>query len=251
MDDARQRKFLSRVRSALDPLPSRPDPFAPGPSEKSAEVLERIKKRTAWDYQDLFNRLTAAAAPLNLEVVASADTTAVSVSIAHRIQDTLPEPGTGKSIVAWKHPLVEDLQLAASLADQNVPVLFVEPGDDIHQNTADGGLRRRVAQACMGVTSADFCLADTATLVMKTRPGQPRSVSLVPTIHAAVIKRSQLLADLGELYTVLDHHPDHRAEGLTNCMTFITGPSKTADIEMTLVHGVHGPREVVIYVIDS
>jgi L-lactate dehydrogenase complex protein LldG len=106
-----------------------------------------------------------------------------------------------------------------------------------------------VAQAFMGITSADFCLADTATLVMKTRPGHARSASLVPEIHAAVIRREQIIADLGQLYYLLTHDPDQIQEGLTNCLSLISGPSKTADIELCMVYGVHGPREVHLFVL--
>jgi L-lactate dehydrogenase complex protein LldG len=86
---------------------------------------------------------------------------------------------------------------------------------------------------------------------MRTRPGQARTVSLLPSIHVAVIELNQIVADLKELYALLKWDPRARSEGLTNCMTFISGPSKTADIEATMVHGAHGPREVVVYVIAS
>ncbi|MDX2499995.1 MAG: LUD domain-containing protein, partial [Deltaproteobacteria bacterium] len=102
----------------------------------------------------------------------------------------------------------------------------------------------------IGITSADYCMADTASLVMRTRPGQGRSVSLVPSIHIGVIYLEQIIWDLKELYALLSFDPDVRQEGLTNCMTFISGPSKTADVEATMVHGAHGPREVYVYVVD-
>jgi len=94
-------------------------------------------------------------------------------------------------------------------------------------------------------------MADTATLVMRTRPGQARSVSLVPSIHIAVIRLDQIIADLKELYALIKGDSEVKKEGLTNCMTFISGPSKTADVEATMVHGAHGPREVYIYVITD
>ena len=112
-------------------------------------------------------------------------------------------------------------------------------------------LREKITHAFIGVTSADFCLADSATLVMKTRPGQARSVSLAPSIHVVVISLEQIIADLNELYAFLKYDTVHQKEGLTRCMTFITGPSKTADIEAIMVHGVHGPREVHLYVITE
>ena len=53
------------------------------------------------------------------------------------------------------------------------------------------------------------------------------------------------------LASMLMWDPDAREDGLTNCMTFISGPSKTADVEATMVHGAHGPREVYVYVITT
>jgi L-lactate dehydrogenase complex protein LldG len=101
------------------------------------------------------------------------------------------------------------------------------------------------------VTSADFCLADTATLVMRNRPGQPRSAALVPSIHVAVIHLDQILADMKELFALLRWDERYRQEGLSNYMSFISGPSKTADIEATMVHGAHGPREVHLFIITE
>jgi L-lactate dehydrogenase complex protein LldG len=86
---------------------------------------------------------------------------------------------------------------------------------------------------------------------MKTRPGQPRCVSLLPSMHIAIIRLEQILTNLKELYTLLRWNPTERVEGITRCMTYITGPSKTADIEATLVHGAHGPRELSIIVLTG
>jgi L-lactate dehydrogenase complex protein LldG len=106
-------------------------------------------------------------------------------------------------------------------------------------------------ESFIGLTSADFCMADTATLVLRNRPGQPRSVALVPSIHVAVIALDQILADMKELFALLRWDERFRAEGLSNYMSFISGPSKTADIEATMVHGAHGPREVHLFVITG
>ncbi|MGD9972421.1 MAG: LUD domain-containing protein [Desulfatirhabdiaceae bacterium] len=74
---------------------------------------------------------------------------------------------------------------------------------------------------------------------------------LVPSIHVAVIRLEQLLADLKELYALLRWDAGQQAEGLTHHMVMISGPSKTADIELVMVHGAHGPREVHLVVITG
>jgi L-lactate dehydrogenase complex protein LldG len=168
----------------------------------------------------------------------------VTAAIVDLVRDKDPEWGHKKSVVAWQHPLIENLNLPAALSQQDVNVFFADLKEPQREN-----LRRHVIDSYIGITAADFCMADTATLVMRTRAGQARSVSLVPAIHIAVIELNQIIADLKELYALLKWDPQAKKEGLTNCMTFISGPSKTADIEATMVHGAHGPREVHVFVI--
>ena len=150
--------------------------------------------------------------------------------------------------------MIDRLNLAEALAPQKVPVYMTEleesEAGDKSGEKARAAYANRVVDAYIGITSADFCMADTASLVMRTRPGQARSVSLVPVDpcrrHSTSIKSS---CDLKELYALLQWDPEVREEGLTNCMTYISGPSKTADVEATMVHGAHGPREVYLFVI--
>jgi L-lactate dehydrogenase complex protein LldG len=141
------------------------------------------------------------------------------------------------------------------LAEQNIDCYVtdaVAPESDGHlPREVREEIRQKIVASYIGVTGADFCMADTATLVMRNRAGQPRSVAVVPSIHIAVIAQKQIISDLKELYALLRWDPDAGKEGLTNYMAFISGPSKTADIEATLVHGAHGPREVHVYVIAA
>ena len=123
--------------------------------------------------------------------------------------------------------------------------------DSITIEADQAKIRRQVTESYIGVTSADYCVASTATLIMKAGPGQMRSVSLLPVIHVAVIELKQVISDLKELYTLLNQDPHEKVEGLSNCMTCITGPSKTGDIELVMVHGAHGPRELHLFVITG
>jgi L-lactate dehydrogenase complex protein LldG len=257
MDSSGQHAFINRIRAALGHRSSdRPgsNKLCTGQlSSETGTILDRIKKRTAAERQQLLDRLIEMAQPINLNVTVLKDEPAVAAAIAELVKNKNPEWGEQKSIVAWKHPLIEKLDLAAVLAPLKVPVHLTEmqaskDGDQFAEE-AIAGLRKQVIDAYIGITSADFCMADTASLVMRTRPGQARSVSLVPSIHIAVIYLNQIILDLKELYALLQWDPEVQKEGLTNCMTFISGPSKTADVEATMVHGAHGPREVYVYVI--
>lgn len=113
-------------------------------------------------------------------------------------------------------------------------------------------LRDQIIGSGIGLTSADYCLADTATLVMLAKPNQAGAVSLLPSTHIALIKLDQLLLNLQELYALLKRSPEQRPSDLNlPYMNLISGPSKTADIEMTMVHGVHGPRDLHLLVLTQ
>ncbi len=105
-------------------------------------------------------------------------------------------------------------------------------------------LRALCATADVGITSADYALADTGTLVMLAGPAEARLISLLPPVHIAVVPKERLLSGLDELFTIL---PDPAAQ--TSSMVLITGPSRTADIEQILVRGVHGPGEIHVVVV--
>ena len=97
-------------------------------------------------------------------------------------------------------------------------------------------LRELCATADVGITSADYALADTGTLVMLASPREARLISLLPPAHIAVVPRERILTGLDELFSLLPNPAE-----LTSSMVLITGPSRTADIEQILVRGVHGP----------
>ena len=248
MSKSNQEEFINRVKMALGKpfsnVRQKADLFSREMPVETPAILERVKNRTVEDRKRLLETLTEAAEPINLKVIPVNDVGAVATAIAELVRDKDPEWGDPKSVAAWQHPLIESLNLPEALSEQGVPVVFTDL-----QNTDEADLRRRVIASYIGVTSADFCMADTATLVMRTRPGQARSVSLLPSIHIAVIEIDQIIADLKELYALLKWDPLKRKEGVTNCMTFISGPSKTADIEATMIDGAHGPREVYTFVI--
>jgi L-lactate dehydrogenase complex protein LldG len=104
----------------------------------------------------------------------------------------------------------------------------------------------RVMSAGAGITTADAAIADTGTLVVFTSPEQHRLDSLVPPVHIALLRERDLVRGLADLFPAL------LAEGRFSqhaAITFITGPSRTADIELTLTIGVHGPRKVYVVVL--
>lgn len=94
------------------------------------------------------------------------------------------------------------------------------------------------------VTDVHAAIAETGSLVVRGSAGHGRALSLVPPIHVAIVRQDQILADLVDLFAALcqDTHPSN--------IVIITGPSKTADIEMNLVTGVHGPGVVQVFMVQ-
>lgn len=105
-------------------------------------------------------------------------------------------------------------------------------------------LRSVCASADIGITSADYALADTGTLVMLASPQEARLVSLLPPAHIAVVPKERILTGLDELFTLAPLPAD-----ATSSMVLITGPSRTADIEQILVRGVHGPGQITVVIV--
>jgi L-lactate dehydrogenase complex protein LldG len=94
-----------------------------------------------------------------------------------------------------------------------------------------------------GITGCTCAIAETGTLLLTTSRGKALSASLLPEIHVAIVHRSQILWSLEE--ALRDSQVRTSAASV-----LITGPSRTADIEMTLTIGVHGPKELLVYIVE-
>jgi L-lactate dehydrogenase complex protein LldG len=107
-------------------------------------------------------------------------------------------------------------------------------------------LRALCSTAAVGITGADYCLADTGTLVMLSSREEARLISLLPPIHVAVVGSERILSGLDELLASVPQPAEQ-----SSSMVLITGPSRTADIEQILVRGVHGPGEIHVVIVNQ
>ena len=98
----------------------------------------------------------------------------------------------------------------------------------------------------VGITRAQAAIAETGTLVLDSSCERNRLVSVVPPVHIAIVAASHIRETLGETLALLQN-----GDKLSPAITFITGPSRTADIELTLTIGVHGPQELYVIVDES
>jgi L-lactate dehydrogenase complex protein LldF len=129
-----------------------------------------------------------------------------------------------RRVQAWESILGLDL---AGLAESGLQI----------QHEADPAIKA-------GLTGALAAVAETGTLVIPSGPGHPLTASLLPEIHIAVLRKSDILPDLE---TAL-HLPGVAG---SDSIALVSGPSRTADIEMTLTIGVHGPGELLVFVVDG
>jgi len=175
-------------------------------------------------------RITGDPVQLFLERAAAVGADVVRITsggLAERVVRDLRRRGV-QAVAVWEDPVLASVQSA--LRAEGVEILL--PQDQTST---------RVTRADAGVTTADYAIAETGTLVLTCSPLRPRSTSLLPPLHVAVLSRDRILPTLEHLFTDLHVLP--------SALTFITGPSRTADIELTPVQGVHGPVSIQVYVL--
>jgi L-lactate dehydrogenase complex protein LldG len=98
------------------------------------------------------------------------------------------------------------------------------------------------------ITGCEYLVARTGTIVMSAAQQSGRTVSVYTPIHICVAYTSQLVYDIKDALKLLK---EKYAEHMPSLITFASGPSRTADIEKTLVTGVHGPKEVYLFLVDK
>jgi L-lactate dehydrogenase complex protein LldG len=233
--------FLADIREALGC--SREDARSPEECASvfagvdDAAVLEKIHYRTHVEKQALLQTLQTNAKELNLNVHPLKSLEVAAEKVVEIVDATSPEFGTAKQIMQHDHPDIAALQLWMRFSGQAVQLHTSFP--------ADGEVREKTIASYIGLSVPRWAVADSATVVQLTEPGQPRSTSLVPSVHIALMDLKNLLVDLTEAYALLRREPPE------NSYIFISGPSKTADIEAHLVHGAHGPYAMHLIVIDE
>jgi L-lactate dehydrogenase complex protein LldG len=111
-----------------------------------------------------------------------------------------------------------------------------------------GASREALFAADLGISGVHQLIAETGTIVMTAHAEEPRSLSLLPPVHIAVAHHSQIVPDLFDFFEL---STQSAGSSLPSCITLITGPSKTGDIELRLVTGVHGPGELHVVLLSN
>ncbi|WP_416149230.1 LutC/YkgG family protein [Salipaludibacillus sp. HK11] len=152
----------------------------------------------------------------------------------------------GKSIVHWNDPRFDEYGLTEALVKEK------ESGVAVHKWNKDLGKRNieKAEQANIGITFSDVTLAESGTVVLHSDNGKGRSVSLLPQTYLAIIPKSTLVPRMTQA-TDRIHEIAQKNGRMPSCINFISGPSNSADIELRLVVGVHGPVKATYIVVDD
>ena len=167
----------------------------------------------------------------------------VHVSNISQLVTTILEIARGPGEVALSGAsLLNDLELGANLTAQGQ--ITFGPNGVNHED-----LIARLEEAAAGITCVDYALAETGTLALSSDEPGALLVSLLPPVHIAIVRRSQIYSTLDEVIDRLGNQlVNHEAAGRS--VSFITGPSRTSDVELVLSIGVHGPKELHVIVIE-
>lgn len=149
-----------------------------------------------------------------------------------------------------EHQLIENLSKLRSeknwgqyfIQDEQLKALFQSGGIDFDDNEAHFGKMKA------GVTRCEFLIARFGSAMVSSGLGSGRRMFVFPEVHVIVAYASQVVKELKE---ALSGMRKKYVDGLPSQMTVITGPSRTADIEKTLVMGAHGPRELYVFLVDD
>ena len=250
--------FLDSVRRALGRPDAPPDePYPPLAADAAAlrEQAAAVRQRIAAELPDLLTQMAATAALRGWQVQRAAnaeDALDYVVALARSLGAT----DAARSAQA----VFDALPVDAALAGAGVrcwPAVYppvntpANPDNVASDNAARDAVRRRMAASGLGITGADYAIAETGSVIVLPRRGLSRLVSVVPPVHLAIARPSDIIGTLDDLFILrrLEYHTNGGDMG--SYLNFITGPSRTADIEQTIVVGVHGPRAVHLVLLEQ
>lgn len=233
--------FLENVRNSLK-IPqgaertknTSPALFA---KTNTTNILETIVKRSYAEKEQLIKELSENCDPLGITLHVAETEVEVQDITVELIRTKDPEFSHNRHIIQHNHPDIAAMKLWKRFNKESVTVHTTFAGDS--EST------EKTVASYIGITAPSITVAESATLVQLTFPGCPRSTSLVPSIHIALIRSEDLVANLAEAYALLEELAPKES------FVFISGPSKTADIEAHLVHGAHGPKELHIILLKE
>jgi L-lactate dehydrogenase complex protein LldG len=229
--------FLGRIRGEVSRAAGRGGALAPRPSHPR-EIAETLRRELAERWPQTLERFRA-----EFERVAGVYHGVTHVGEVPGVIGAIARERQGRRVIAW-HPERLGADWRGALAAHGLDTTAM-PAAGLDAPAERQALRDLIAAADLGVTGVDLAVAETGSLVLRSGSGRPRSTSLLPPYHVAVFDRTALVESLAQVGVFLEAWHEGGPEAwVGGVINVITGPSRTADIELTLTRGVHGPKEV-------
>jgi len=201
------------------------------PAEANGATRRRPDSPAPPAVREMADRFSAALTALSGQVHHAAGAESVAGVIAG-----IARAHQAASFISWDDAHIGCPGLLAALSSHGLERVTYDVSGDPDRRAADV---HALAGIGLGVTGAHAALADNGGLVLVSGPGRGRLASVLPPVHVAVVDERRLRPSLEAL---LREEP--RLLDAGSNVVIVAGPSRTADIEMTLTHGVHGPKHV-------
>ncbi|MFL6210095.1 MAG: lactate utilization protein C [Pyrinomonadaceae bacterium] len=226
-----QEQVLADVRRAL----GRSETIRPAPLEPFVEA------RTEETGAELDARFTGEATAVGAQVH-RASSAEEAVALVARIC----QAARVREVALSGAPLLTEMDVRAQLAARGLPAFRVTETDAAERDK----LITRLECCGAGVTAVDYALAETGTVALSSDEEGALLVSLLPAIHIALLRPQQIIGSIADVIGKLKLERMGRA-GPSRAATFITGPSRTSDVELVLSIGVHGPKELHLIMLGA
>ncbi|TCS83143.1 LutC/YkgG family protein [Tepidibacillus fermentans] len=177
----------------------------------------------------------------NLEAIAGKVRRISLADVANEIINIIDEI-QAKKVIIWDDPRLEQYGIEEALKDKI---------EYMKWETTKGfeTLTQYAEKSQMGITVTELGLSETGTIVLYNEGGKGRSVSLLPEVHVAILPSEKIVTRLTQALQMIKRTFDEKGR-LPSLINFISGPSRTSDIEMVLTTGVHGPKELYVLIVD-
>ena len=224
--DDNERIFLEKLSGKLErPIPEKaPSRSISGPPDFWTKI--KINQ------EELVDQFIVNAEKLTVKVYQITDKNDIQTKLGEVFTEI-----NAKSVICWDSPRLKDISVNEACRNLGMELIFWD-------NKADRQtMIRQCASVDVGITAADYGIAITGSMAIIGSSQQSRAVSLLPPVHIAFLKKENIVAHMGDILMKLNHND------MPSSLSFITGPSRTSDIEMDLALGVHGPGKVFIFLL--
>ncbi len=231
-----RQKILTRIREALRLPAPKPGPHGAAALDQAEDASRRkLPDFTDWlplvgpTFEDRAALFAKNSVDLKAEFHLLASRTELPAQLAKLAADN------GWQRIATHHGNLTD----AALAGTSLATIYT-----------DEGYRVEDMEACdAGLTECESLVAQTGSVLVSSRASGGRALSVLPPHHVVVAQSSQMLGDLTQAFAALCEK--YGVDGYPSLLSFVTGPSRTGDIERILVLGAHGPKRLTIFCVTS